>query len=108
MVYNSDVDEAMDDIKKAMHLLRLNTDPDSVLFWEALLEVNRAFAMEDTEKAIRSLKNLSEAPVLSGRSEFSEVYSHITHAYTRMNQSCRNPDDAQSLVQTVKKYTAVP
>ena len=60
MVFNSDIDEAMVDIKNAMLLLRLKSDADSVLFWEALLEVNRALAIEDTEKAIRYLKELNK------------------------------------------------
>jgi hypothetical protein len=88
MVYNSDIDEAMDDIKNAMHLLRQNfPDSDSIRFWEALLEVNRAFAMEDTETAMRYL---TEVFAFSSRSEFPEVCTHITNAYEHVNQSCRN------------------
>lgn len=87
LVYNSDIDEAMDDIKNAMHLLRQNADPDSIRFWGVLLEVNRAFAMEDTETAMRYL---TELYAFSSRSEFPEVCTHITNAYEHVNQLCRN------------------
>ena len=89
MEYNSDIDDAIDDIKKAMHLLRQNTDSDSIRFWGVLLEVNRALAMEDTETAWGYLTEL-KAFARPSRSEFPDVYTHITNAYEHVNQSCRN------------------
>jgi len=105
MVYNSGIDRAMDDIKKAMSLLRQNTDSDSILFWEALLEVNRAFAMEDTDKAMGYLTELLKVFILSNKSEFPDVYTHITNAYAHVNPSYRNLED---FIKTVEKYKAVP
>jgi len=91
MEYNPDIDEAMDDIKDAMHLLRQNADADSIRFWGVLLEVNRALAMEDTETARGYLTEL-KAFARPGRSEFPDVYTHITNAYEHVNHSCRNPE----------------
>ena len=107
MVFNSDIDEAMADIKKSMLLLRRNSDADSALFWEALLEVNRALATEDTEKAIRYLKELLKVFELSSKYEFPDVYTHITNAYEYVSQSGRNLEDVNSVIKTIKRYSAV-
>jgi hypothetical protein len=108
MVYNPDIDEAMDDINEVMHLLRWNGDSESLQFWKALLEVNRALAMEDTEKAMRYLTELIQAFELSGRSEFPDAYTHITGAYEHMNTICRNLEEIQSIITTGEKYSAAP
>ena len=108
MVYNSHIDEAMDDIRNAMHLLRQNADSDSVRFWEALLEVNRALAMENTDTAMRYLTELVKEFALFNRSGFPEVYTHITNAYEQVNRSCRNLEDLQSAIETEERFTAVP
>jgi len=107
MVFSSDIDEAMADIKKAMLLLRRNSDADSALFWEALLEVNRALAIEDTEKAIRYLKELLKVFVLSNKSEFPDVCIHITNAYEHVSQLGRNLEDVNSIIKAIERYGSV-
>jgi hypothetical protein len=102
MAYNPDMDTAMANIKEGMVLLRRNSDADSILFWEALLEVNRALAIEDTERAVSYLKELLRAP-LSSRVEFRGVYAHITGAYEHLNQPGRNLEDVQSIVKTIER-----
>ena len=102
MVFDSNIDAAMDDIKKGMVLLRCNSDTDSLLFWEALLEVNKALAIEDTERALRYLKKLLEAP-LSSRLEFRHVFVHIADAYGRITQRGRNLEDIQAIVKAVEQ-----
>lgn len=102
MAYNSAIDAAMDDITKGMFLLRRNNDEDSILFWEALLEINKAFAIEDTERAVIYLKALLKAP-LSGRFEFRDVYAHITDAYERVSQLDRDREDYQSIIKGIER-----
>jgi hypothetical protein len=103
ITHNSVIDAAMDDIKKGMLLLRQNEDSDSILFWEALLEVNRALAKEDTERAIRYLKELLQVPILSNRFEFREICAHITDAYERVSQSGRNLEDMQTIGKVIER-----
>jgi len=107
MVDNSGINEAMDDITKAMRLLRCDLHSESALFWEALLEVNRALTIEDTEKAVRYLKELLKVFVLSSRSEFPDVYTHITNAYENLSQSGRNSVDVNDILKTIERYGMV-
>ena len=108
MVYHPDIDEAMDEINKAMHLLRWNADSDSIQFWKALLEVNRALAMENTGKARRYLTDLINAFELSGRSEFPDAYANLRSAYEHMNKIARKPEEVHSTIPGREKYPAAP
>jgi hypothetical protein len=104
MVYNSDTDAAMNDLKKGMLLLRENPDPDSILFWEALLEVNKALAIVDTERALSYLRELLKVPVPS-QFEFRDVYAYIRDAHERLEHPGINLEYLQSIVkEKERKY----
>ena len=107
MVYNSNIDDAMDEIKQAMDLLRRNTDSDSILFWEALLEINRAFATEDIEKARGYLTELLKVFILSSRSDFPDVYPHLINAYEHAMKLSRNSEGVKSIIETIERYNTI-
>jgi hypothetical protein len=100
---NSDIDIAMEDLKKGMLLLRRNNDSDSILYWEALLEVNRTLAMEDTERALGYLKELLKMHIPESRFEFHDVYIDIMDAYKHIRQSGRSLEYMQSIVATIER-----
>ena len=103
----SNIDEAMAEIRLAMLLLRRNSNPDSALFWEALLEVNRALAKEDIEKAIRYLNALLKVFILSYRTEFPDVYEHARNGYEQLLDESDNAEDVHSMMKSIQRYGAI-
>lgn len=106
MVYNSDIDAAVDEIKRGMVLIRRYKDTYSVLLWLLLLEINKALTTEDIPKALKYLKEIQEMPQPSSREEVRDVYAHIHDAYERISRTARpiimkDSHPKQSIVKSV-------